>query len=278
MMSDAGRLSASEGGGSAPTALRAAPPEYLDQEEASDLSATERAFRARLDPGTGVPPGLTDGAGRPAGRRFDVYRNNVTVGLREALESGFPAMARLLGQANFDGLARAFLQAHRPEAPVMQRYGEGFPEFLAARLPRGRLDYLPDVARLELALRQAYHAADATPLAPEALPDLAETTCLSLVPAAAMLRSRWPVLSLYRFAMTPGSPAPAARAEDVLIARPGFDPDGHLLPPGGAAMVAAFAEGAPLGAAIAAADADAAETLTLLLREGALAAPEERPR
>ncbi|WP_244641005.1 HvfC/BufC N-terminal domain-containing protein [Allosediminivita pacifica] len=250
----------------------------MDQEEAGGLSPSERAFRARLASGSGVPPGLTDGAGRPAGRRFDVYRNNVAVGLREALESGFPAVARLLGPANFDGLARAFLQEHHPAAPVMQRYGAGFPEFLATRLPPGRLGYLPDVARLELALRHAYHAADATPIGPETLAGLHEDTCLSLVPAAALLRSAWPVFSVYRFAMQPGSPRPAARAEDVLITRPGFDPDAHLLPPGGAAMVAAFAESAPLGAAIAAADADAAETLTLLLREGALAAPKETRR
>ena len=41
---------------------------------------------ALLDPEAAIPPGLVDRAGRAAGKRFDVYRNNVAVGLADALE------------------------------------------------------------------------------------------------------------------------------------------------------------------------------------------------
>ena len=47
---------------------------------------------ALLDPTQAVPAGLTDGAGMPTQKRFDVYRNNVTVALRDAMThwvSGF---------------------------------------------------------------------------------------------------------------------------------------------------------------------------------------------
>ena len=55
---------------------------------------------ALLDPTQPVPEGLFDGDERPAGRRFDVYRNNVVVSLGEAILTGFPILTKLLGEAN----------------------------------------------------------------------------------------------------------------------------------------------------------------------------------
>ena len=56
-----------------------------------------RFARALLDPGQDRPAGLTGPGGAPAGRRFDVYRNNVAVSLTEALGQGFPVVKRLVG-------------------------------------------------------------------------------------------------------------------------------------------------------------------------------------
>ncbi|WGW05744.1 HvfC/BufC N-terminal domain-containing protein [Tropicibacter oceani] len=241
------------------------------------LSLVEAAFRAGLLDGSApVPEGLLDGAGRAAGRRYAVYRNNVAVSLREALEAGFPAVARLIGPENFAKAAGMFLRAAPPRSPLMMHYGAGFAEFLAGLEPLKGLGYLPDVARLELLLRQSYHAADAPALDParlQGLPDEAlDRARLVLAPSVQLLRSAWPVLSVYRYTMSPGSPKPQARAEDVLITRPGFDPAPHALPAGGGAFVQALLEGQPFGDALAAAGAefDLGATLGLLLRAGAL--------
>ncbi|WP_371061265.1 putative DNA-binding domain-containing protein [Rhodosalinus sp. 5P4] len=248
----------------------------------------ETEFRAALlDPARPAPPGLTDGTGRPAARRFDVYRNNVTASLLEALEVGFPLLAKLLGRAAFRNMALAFLRAHPPEDPRLALYGAALPGFLERFAPLARHGYLPDAARLDLALRRAYHAADAEPIAPDALqalpPDRLMHTRLSLAPAVRVLRSRWPLHAIWAFNMVEGAPKPSPGAQDVLVARPGFDPAPHLLPPGGAAFVAALADGAPFGEAHAAAEAaapgfDLAATLGLLLGAGAitgLTPPEE---
>ena len=58
----------------------------------------QSAFAAALmDPTQPAPEGLRDPFGGPAGKRFDVYRNNVAVSLTEALETGFSHRAKAGG-------------------------------------------------------------------------------------------------------------------------------------------------------------------------------------
>lgn len=247
------------------------------------MNPQESFGAALLDPARPVPEGLGDGHGGPAGRRFAVYRNNVAVSLTEALESGFPTVLKLIGPTNFRGLAGAYLRAHPPRSPLMMLYGGEFPGFVAAEPQLRHLSYLPDVARLDLALRQAYHAADAVPVAPETLsslppgdlPDLR----LRLAPAVRLVPSRWPIHGIHRFNHAPGSPKPQARPEDVLVTRPEFDPIPRLLPPGGAGFVAALLEGGTLAAALAAAGDgfDPAPVLALLAGDRCITAVEIRP-
>lgn len=228
-------------------------------------------FRAALlDPERPVPPGLTDPEGRPAGRRFDVYRNNVTVSLTEALRQAFPVVRKLVGEEFFTAMAREHLRAHPPASPLLMFYGAAMPDFLAAFPPVAHLGYLPDVARLELALRHAYHAADARPVPRAALEALAPEAFLAarvtLAPALRLVRSPWPILAIWS-ANVRGTPAPTAvEPQDVLILRPGFDPDPVLLPAGAAAFVEALCAGRTVGEALAAGPAfDLTATLGLLI-------------
>ncbi len=240
-----------------------------------------RFHDALLDPAAPVPEGLIDGRGRPAGRRFNVYRNNVAVSLTEALEVSFPAIRKLVGAENFKAVAGAFLRRHPPRTPLLMRYGAAFPEFLAGFEPLAHLGYLADVARLEQALREAYHAPDATPadasilerLAPEAL----ARTALRLAPAVRLVASDWPIHAIWRFNMEENAPAPAPRGETVLITRPEFDPQMTPLSPAAAAFVAALLRGAALEEAFDTATAvepefEPSATLALLLGERAITA------
>ncbi len=238
---------------------------------------SQTAFRTALfDADLPAPDGLTGPGGRPVGNRFNVYRNNVVVSLTEALQSSFPVVQKLVGEGFFTAMAGLFIRQHPPSTPLLMFYGDAMPAFLASFPPAQALGYLPDIARLELALRQSYHAQDAAPVtaadlscvAPEAVPLLR----LSLTPATRMIRSPWPIHAIWRFNTHDDAPKPVMQAEDVLILRPAFDPVPHLLPAGAAAVLAALAEGLPLAEAVDRADPqpDIAALLALLLQGGGI--------
>jgi hypothetical protein len=237
-------------------------------------AVTQRAFHAALlDPGLAPPPGLLGPTGAAANKRFDVYRNNVAVSLKEALCSGFPVLERLLGAEFFDAMAGVFLRSHPPSSPMLMLYGADMPAFLEGFPPVAHLPYLPDIARLELALRESYHAADADPADPARLAALPEAALpglrLKLSPALRIVPSDYPVHGIWLANTLPDAPRPGRGAETALVTRPGFDPQVDVLSPAEGALVAALAEGVPLGEAVPE-GTDISRVLTLLLSRKAV--------
>ncbi|MDJ0824722.1 MAG: DNA-binding domain-containing protein [Rhodobacter sp.] len=210
--------------------------------------------QALLDPATPAPAGLTNPDGVQATKRFNVYRNNVAVSLTDALETAFPVIAKLIGAENFKAIAGVYLRQHPPSSPLMMFYGAELPDFLAGFEPLQHLPYLPDVAQLELALRHAYHAADAAPLPPETFqalpPDRLMAARIRFAPTVHLIRSRYPVHGIWAYKMEDGAPKPEPRGENVLVTRPDFDPQLATLAPGGGTFVAALMDGARFGAAL----------------------------
>jgi hypothetical protein len=220
-----------------------------------------------------APAGLEGPTGAPAGKRFDVYRNNVAVSLTEALETGFPVLRKLLGPEFFAAMAGVFLRRHPPASPVLFLYGARMPDFLSGFPPVAHLPYLADVARLELALRGAYHAADAVPLDPAALaalpPEALETTRLTFSPPVRLIRSDHPVHGIWAANCDPSAPRPRPGAQTAMVTRPGFDPLVDPLTPEDGALVARLMDGQPLGSA-AEPGGDLASVLSLLFTRQAI--------
>ena len=167
----------------------------------------QRAFsEALLDPAKPVPAGLVRPDGNPAGRRFDIYRNNVVTAHTEALGEAFPVVKALVGDEFFEAMAGIYVRARPPSSPCMMFYGEDLPAFLESFAPAAELPYLPDVTRLEHARRLAYHAADHPVADPSVLGKrdaaaLMETR-LGLQAACRVVRSAHPVYSIWRFNAT----------------------------------------------------------------------------
>ena len=204
---------------------------------------------ALLAPERPVPPGIV----RP--ERFAVYRNNVVVGLIEALAAAYPATRKLVGERFFNAMAGVHVRAEPPASPVLILYGAGFPAFIEGFAPAGRLPFLADVARLERLWLEAYHGPEAAPVPLDALARLPATALaearLVLHPTVGLIASRHPVAALW--AANTGRGAHAAvdlrRAEAALVLRPHDRVEVHVLDPGEAAFVAALRAGGALGAA-----------------------------
>jgi len=223
---------------------------------------------ALLDPALAVPAGLHDAQGRSADKRFNVYRNNVVVSLSDALAAGFPVIRKLVGEDFFRAMAGVFVRAHPPVSPVLTFYGDAFPAFLEGFDPVAHLPYLADVARLEFALRQAYHAADAAPAPADTLqnPRLMEAR-LRLAPATRLVASPYPIHAIWRANTDPDAPQAQGGAETVLITRPDWDPWPRLISAHSARFIAALLDGARFAEALEAAgeEHDLAATLPTLL-------------
>lgn len=217
---------------------------------------SQSTFRAALiDPTAPVPEGVLDSRGRAASKRFDIYRNNVIVSLKEAMQASFPAIAALIGPQNFATVSDLFVRQHPPSDPRMMLYGDKFPAFLTEFKPLSHLGYLADLARLEQARRVSYHAGDATPIDPalfgETPPERLASARIRLAPAVQIISAPWPILDIWNFALTPGAPQPLGHAQEVIVLRPDYDPVLHLAPSGGATLLKLLGAGQALGTALA---------------------------
>jgi hypothetical protein len=213
-------------------------------------------------------------------RRFAVYRNNVVVGLVDALATRFPATQRIVGEEFFRAMAQVYVRAHPPRSPLMMFYGDGFPDFIEGFESAADVPYLADVARLEAARTRAYHAADAVPADAGTLQsfDGEALAALRVVrhPSAEIVRSGHPIVTIWQ--MNAGGrdvqPIEDWCREDALVVRPRGEVEVRLLPAGGAAFLTALFAGLTLAEATDAARAEAHEfdlvaNLAVLIAAGA---------
>lgn len=255
-------------------------PARPDGDRLADLQS--RFAGAVLAARLSVPDDVRRDRASPSERRFAVYRNNVKASLAAALAARFPVVQRLVGDEFFTAMAVVFVERHPPRSPVLAEYGASFALFLERFEPAADLPYLPDIARLEWARHVAFHGGDAAPIdiGPLAAlsPEQIGTTILGLHPTAAVIRSAWPIVSLWTTNAhddTPRAPAADWTGETALVTRPHLDVLVHRLPSGADTMMAALAGGIALGAAAeAAAQAqqgfDLPATLSMLFGAGAI--------
>ena len=222
-------------------------------------------MRGLTSPKHPAPSDVMAGAGKGVRRRYDVYRNNVTVSLIDALAAIYPVVQRITGIDFFRAMARFHVRATPPTSPLLFDYGRDFPSFIASYEYAHAMPWLPDTARIERAWLDAYHAADAPVLTAQALAAVPAASLAGLRlhahPAARVVRSRYAAVAIFAMnkARGPVSSLCASEAQDALVTRPGLEVEVARLPAGGAACLLALLKGLPLGLAASAAFEEAAD-------------------
>jgi hypothetical protein len=248
----------------------------------------ERGFAAAFargltEPDAPPPAQVAAAAGKGVIKRYNVYRNNVTVSLIDALAAIYPAVQRITGSEFFRAMARFHIRATPPVSPLLFEYGRDFPDFIESYEYAKPMPWLADTARIERAWLDAYHAAD-LPVLPAHIFERIEPAQLGELrfiahPATRIVRSAYPAVAI--FAMNrrdgPVEPLCSSDSEDALVTRPEQDVIVSRLPDGGAAFLNALIAGEPLGVAVAAAfdeapSFDLAANLTGMIESGVFTA------
>jgi hypothetical protein len=196
-----------------------------------------------------------------AARGLQAYRSHGRELAVRALAGAYPVVAQLLGDDNFDALAKALWMSTPPTVGDMACWGDGFATFLADQHELMAEDpYMPDVARVEWALHSAATAADAevdaASFALLAEHDPADLS-LQLSPGWACVASPYPVVSVVNAhvvadpsLVVAGQRLREGVAETALIWRQAFKPCVRLAQPHEGAFLAALAAGHTLALAL----------------------------
>lgn len=133
----------------------------------------------------------------PLERRLNVYRNNIITSLSTVIVDSFPLLNKLVGEDFLRGMAREFIYQNPPQKGVLNHLGRGFDNFIANFKPAQSLPFLPDVARLEIAMNDAYYAPNNKALTFEELGNIPEDSLadvhLALSPHVTLIKSDFPL-------------------------------------------------------------------------------------
>jgi hypothetical protein len=100
----------------------------------------------------------------PVEVRLGIYGDGYRSRLIEVLESSYPVLASLLGEADFQTLGAKYVATHESPFFSVRYYGHELADFLAADAEYSQAPLLAELAQWEWAMAAAFDAADAEPI------------------------------------------------------------------------------------------------------------------
>lgn len=188
------------------------------------LEEVQRWMKSRILPperAVAVAPEveLNPQAGDPGVERLSVYSGGYLARVEDALEEAYPAVRHVAGRKGFHDLAHGYAARYPSHSYNLSRAGRHLREFLPTHPLTGELPFLPDLARLEWAVVEAFHAFDQPPLDPARLsaipPEDWGRIRLVFQPSLRLVASAWPILDIWE-----ARNRPVAEVHVDLIGRP----------------------------------------------------------
>lgn len=134
--------------------------------------------------------------------RLNVYRNNVFGNFSSVLYSIFEVTKKIIGEKKFDSLVEEYIKIHHSNSGNLDEYGEFFPQFLEKKLKQHKLNFLSDLATIELAHYKTFFAdkikndfplKEFKKISAEKFSDLTFT----LHPSCILFSSKFPIYSIW---------------------------------------------------------------------------------
>jgi len=146
------------------------------------LRALQQAFQAHVLHGDDAMLAQTAPARPSAAARLTIYAEGYRLRLLEVLRTDFPALHTLAGDAGFERLGRAYIDAHPSTHFSVRWFGRHLSEFLRACAPWNDTPVFAEMAALEWMLTMAFDAAD--------------DSVIGEADVASVAAERWPTLRL----------------------------------------------------------------------------------
>jgi putative DNA-binding protein len=191
--------------------------------------------------------------------RIGIYHGMYLLRMRDVLAGDYEALEHFMGDLAFTGLVRGYVEAYPSRSYSLNRLGKRLPEYLRNAPRVKHRGFCVDLARLELAIEQAFDAPETpalTEAAIAAVPAEAwEVARLRTVDAFGLLAFRYPVNAYLQSFRDDDHDHPRPLRQDTWVAvyrrdykvwrldlqRPAYD------------LLADLAAGLPLGRAVSAA-------------------------
>lgn len=193
-----------------------------------------------------------------AARRFNVYRNNFWTSLTDALGSIYPVVEQLVGREFFAFTADRYIRTHPSSSGNLHNLGFALADFLSRFQAAAELPYLSDVARLEWAYHEVFHAAAPQPFEPKILENTAAAHYprlrLELGPACRLVESIYPIFRIWKVNQEGYAGNESIDLDDgpetVLVVRPQLEVELQRIGPAESGFFKALDAGLDLGEAV----------------------------